>query len=98
MCIRDSGGTMASIVCFVRTGVFQGLILQAAELSSQIPNITTNPTTPVMVLVTEPEGDNQVAAQRKSLTPVVESKMPIENVARLTPERILAWVNFVDRL
>ena len=95
---QGNGGTMASIVCFVRTGVFQGLILQAAELSSQIPNITTNPTTPVMVLVTEPEGDNQVAAQRKSLTPVVESKMPIENVARLTPERILAWVNFVDRL
>ena len=93
-----NGGTMASIVCFSQAKNFQGLVLQEAELSLQAPKITTDPVAPMMVLVTEPEDVNRAAAQTKSLAPVVESKTPIENVIRLTPERILAWVNFVDRL
>ena len=76
----------------------QGLVLESAELSSQAPKITTSPVAPMMVLVTEPEDEKRIAAQRKSLTPIVESKTPIKKVARLTSERILAWVNFVDRL
>ena len=95
---QGNGGTMASIVCFSRAKNFQGLVLQEAELSLQAPKITTNPVAPMMVLLTEPEDASRAAAQVKSLTPVVESKTPIEKVVRLTPERILAWVNFVDRL
>ena len=89
---------MASIVCFSQAKNFQGLVLQEADLSLQAPSITTNPVAPMMVLVTEPEDAGRAAAQAKSLAPVVESKTPIEKVIRLTPERILAWVNFVDRL
>ena len=95
---QGNGGTMASIVCFSQAKNFQGLVLQEADLSLQAPSITTNPVAPMMVLVTEPEDASRAAAQAKSLAPVVESKTPIEKVIRLTPERILAWVNFVDRL
>ena len=93
-----NGGTMASIVCFSQARNFQGLVLSGAELSLQAPKITTDPVAPMMVLVTEPEDTGRAAAQTKSLTPVFESKTPIEKVLRLNPERILAWVNFVDRL
>ena len=95
---QGNGGTMASIICFRQARSFQGLVLESAELSSQAPKITTSPVAPMMVLVTEPEDEKRIAAQRKSLTPIVESKTPIKKVARLTSERILAWVNFVDRL
>ena len=95
---QGNGGTMASIVCFSQPRSFQGLVLSAAELSSQAPKITTSPVAPMMILVSEPDDDARTAAQRKSLAPAVESKTPIEQVLRLTPERILAWVNFIDRM
>lgn len=95
---QGNGGTMASIICFRQARSFQGLVLESAELSSQAPKITTSPVAPMMVLVTEPEDEKRIAAQRKSLTPIVESKTPIKKVARLSSERVLAWVNFVDRL
>ena len=95
---RGNGGTMASIVCFSQARNFQGLILQEASVSAQIPTIRTSPVAPMMVLVTEPEKESRAAAQRKSLKPVIESKTPVEQVMRLTSERILTWVNFVDRL
>ena len=95
---RGNGGTMASIVCFNQARNFQGLVLQEAEVSSQIPAIQTSPVAPMMVLITQPEDVKRAAAQRKSLLPVIESKTPVEQVLRLTSERIMAWVQFVDRL
>ena len=93
-----NGGTMASIVCFSQPRNFQGLVLKEAEVSAQIPTIRTSPVAPMMVLVTEPTDEKRAAAQRESLTPVIKSKTPIEQVMRLTSERIIAWVNYVDRL
>ena len=90
-----NGGTMASIVCFNQPRYFQGLVLHEAEVSSQVPKIVTNPVAPMMVLATAPLDPE---AHRKSLLPVIKSRTPIEQVMRLTPERILAWVGFVDRL
>ena len=95
---RGNGGTMASIVCFNQARNFQGLVLQEAEVSSQIPAIQTSPVAPMMVLITQPEDVKRAAAQRKSLLSVIESKTPVEQVLRLTSERIMAWVQFVDRL
>lgn len=93
-----NGGTMASIVCFNQARSFQGLVLQEAEVSEQIPKIQTSPVAPMMVLATESASENRAATQRKSMLPVIKSKTPLEQVMRLTSERILAWVNFVDRL
>ena len=95
---RGNGGTMASIVCFSQARNFQGLVLQQAEVSGQIPTIRTSPVAPMMVLVAEPADEDRAASQRTSLQPVFESKTPVERVRRLTSEQILAWVNFVDRL
>ena len=83
-----NGGTMASIVCFSQARNFQGLVLSGAELSLQAPKIATDPAAPMMVLVTEPEDTGRAAAQTKSLTPVFESKTPIEKVLRLNPEPV----------
>ena len=90
-----AGGTMASLVCFGQPRAFQGLVLDAATASRQLPEVKTNPIAPMMVLVSD--GDDPSALDQ-SLQTIRESKTPIQRVPAVTPDETLRWASFVDRL
>lgn len=90
-----AGGTMASLVCFGQPRIFQGLVLNTTKASSRLPEIKTSPIAPMMVLVSD--GDDPSALDA-SLQPIQESKTPIERVPDVTPDEIIRWAHFVDRL
>jgi serine protease Do len=90
---EGAGGTMASLVCFGQPRVFQGLVLESASASKQLPAIATNPVAPIMVLVS---GGAERA--ESNLQPIIESKTPIERVQSVSSEEIVRWACFVDRL
>jgi serine protease Do len=89
---RGNGGTMASLIGFSTAKKFQGLILDDAEFSNQITEISPDPVSPMMVLSTD------ATDSAKSLTPVRETKTPLLVVPAIDAEAAARWIGFVDRL